>query len=262
MHVRSLGWAGIEISAGDHTLVVDPLLDTGAVFAGLGAGGVPEVVSPTAGRAVAGLLTHLHRDHADADALEAALAPAGFVAHPTPWPGGEGDDLGVAQAEAELAASGLERRPVSAWSALEAGPFSLTALPALDGVGDHQVSWLVEAEGRRVLHLGDTAFHSLWWRIAHRHGPFDVVFAPVNGAMVSFPHRRPASPLPAAMTPEQAAAAGELLGARTVIPMHAEGYELDPYYLPVREPTSRFVEASADRPYETRVLAPGEAIDL
>ena len=109
----------------------------------------------------------------------------------------------------------------------------LTALPAVDGLGDPQVAWLVEADGLRVLHLGDTVFHGYWWRMAKRHGPFDVVFAPINGAVVDFPHLQPPSSMPAAMEPEQAALAGDLLGAGTVVPMHYDGYEIDPWYLPV-----------------------------
>src|SRR4051812_8708047 len=87
--------------------------------------------------------------------------------------------------------------------------------------------------GVRVLHLGDTIYHGYWWRMARRHGPFDVVLVPVNGAVVRFPHRRPASPLPAALDPVQAAIAAELLGARLAIPIHAEGYEVDGLYEPV-----------------------------
>ena len=66
--------------------------------------------------------------------------------------------------------------------------------------------------------------------MARRHGPFDVVFAPINGAVVDFPHLQPPSPLAATMEPEQAALAGELLGARTVVPMHYDGFAIDPWY--------------------------------
>ena len=45
----------------------------------------------------------------------------------------------------------------------------------------------------------DTTFHGYWWRMARRHGPFDVVFAPINGAVVNFPHLQPPSPLAATM---------------------------------------------------------------
>ena len=38
---------------------------------------------------------------------------------------------------------------------------------------------------------------------------------------------------PAAMVPEQAALAGELLGAGTVIPMHYGGFAFEPHYVPI-----------------------------
>jgi L-ascorbate metabolism protein UlaG (beta-lactamase superfamily) len=107
-----------------------------------------------------------------------------------------------------------------------AGPFTLTALPAVDGTGDPQVSWLVEADETRVLHLGDTLFHGWWWRIAERYGAPNVVLAPINGSRLTFPHRIPASPLPGVMDPEQAAVAAELLCADRLVPIHFDGYEL------------------------------------
>jgi L-ascorbate metabolism protein UlaG (beta-lactamase superfamily) len=135
-------------------------------------------------------------------------------------------------------------------------------MPAVDGLGDPQVSWLVEADGRRALHLGDTVFHGYWWRMVRRHGPFDVVFAPINGAAVDFPHLQPPSPLAAAMEPEQAALAGELLGAGTVVPIHYDGFEIDPWYRPVSDASARFAAAATGRPYEARVLEPGESFEV
>src|SRR5581483_4084341 len=185
----------------------------GAVFVWLGERAseieVPEVVSPHSG-AGAGLLTHLHRDHADASALSSALSDGAVVYEPVDL-GGEGRErLALMQADKELAAAGLVRQPTEPWSSARSGGFVLTALPAVDGTGDPQVSWLIEAEGKRVLHLGDTMWHGWWWRIRERYGPPNVLLAPINGARLSFPHRRPASPLPGAMDPEQAALAAEL----------------------------------------------------
>jgi L-ascorbate metabolism protein UlaG (beta-lactamase superfamily) len=69
MQVRWLGLAGVEIEAHGERAVVDPLEDPGAVFAWLGEQArtvpLPEVVAPRPG-VVAGLLAHLHRDHAHA----------------------------------------------------------------------------------------------------------------------------------------------------------------------------------------------------
>ena len=267
MRVRWLGWAGVEIEADGVAIVIDPLADPGATFAPLGeeAGRakLPSVVAPHArGAAVAGLVSHLHRDHADAGALAGALAADASVYEPL-WPGGaEVENLGLAQANAELERAKQERRAVEVWERVEAGPFVLTALPAVDGLGDPQVSWLVEADGQRVLHLGDTVFHGYWWRMARRHGPFDVVFAPITGAVVDFPHLQPPSTLAAAMEPEHAALAGELLGAGTVVPIHHDGFEVAPWYRPVAEAAGRFAAAAAGRSYEARVLEPGESFEL
>jgi L-ascorbate metabolism protein UlaG (beta-lactamase superfamily) len=267
MRVRWLGWAGVEIEAQGASLVIDPLEDPGATFAVLGeraqAVKLPEVVEPNArGTAVAGLVSHLHRDHTDAGALAAALAPGAEVHEPA-WPGGDdAENLSLAQANAELEGAGLERRAVATWERGEIGPFTIAALPAVDGLGDPQLSWLVEAGGRRVLHLGDTIFHGSWWRMVLRHGPFDVVLAPINGAVVDFPNLQPPSPLAAAMEPQQAAIAGELLRASMLIPIHYGGFAIEPFYRPVDDSLDRFRAAAAGHSYETEVLEPGESIEL
>jgi L-ascorbate metabolism protein UlaG (beta-lactamase superfamily) len=267
MKVRWLGWAGFEVEKDGVAVVIDPLADPGATFAALGKearrGKLPSVVAPQArGAAVAGLVSHLHRDHADAGALAGALTPDASVHEPIRPGGADVENLGLAQADAELERANLRRRTVEEWERVEVGPFVLTALPAVDGLGDPQVSWLVEADGQRALHLGDTIFHGYWWRMARRHGPFDVVFAPINGAVVDFPHLQPPSPLAAAMEPEQAALVGELLGAGTVVPMHYDGLEIDPWYRPVSEAAERFERAATGRPYEARVLEPGESFEV
>jgi L-ascorbate metabolism protein UlaG (beta-lactamase superfamily) len=266
MRLTWLGWAGAELEAGGATVVIDPLQDAGAVFAALGeqAAGVtlPRVVPPRASKAVAGLVTHLHRDHADAGALTAALSPGAPVLEPLAGGGDAIEELALAQAEHELTAAGLDRRRISPWESVTACPFTLTALPACDGIGDPQVAWLVRANGVRVLHLGDTTFHGYWWRIARRHGPFDVVLVPVNGAVVSFPHRHPPSPLHVALDPDQAAIATWILGAREAIPIHADGYEIAGIYQPVRDAAKRFAAAAADRGVPVRILAPGETIEI
>ena len=264
LHLRWLGWAGAELRIGDATLVIDALEDAAAVFGYLPGDNLPapEVVAPTPGRAVAALVTHLHRDHADAAAIAAALAPGGVVLEPVPSGGDALENLALAQAEHELTAAGVERRRLAPWETAEAGPFRVTALPAVDGIGDPQVSWLVEADGVRVLHLGDTTFHGYWWRMARRHGPFDVVLAPVNGAVLGFPHRQPPSSLPGALDPGQAALAAEILGARLAIPIHAEGYEVEGVYEPVAGAAEQFAAAAAARGVAVRVPVLGDSMTL
>jgi L-ascorbate metabolism protein UlaG (beta-lactamase superfamily) len=248
MRIRWLGWAGVEVEAEGERVVVDPLAAPEQAFAALGdrAAGMalPAVVAPGDG-ALAGAVTHLHRDHADAGALAAALVPGAPVYEPQSY-GGDGlEQLALVQSDHELTAAGLARAPTAAWTSVTAGPFTLTALPAVDGMGDPQVSWLIEAEGKRVLHLGDTMFHGWWWRIRERFGVPDAVLAPVNGARLRVPHRRPASPLAAAMDPEQAALAAEILDARRLVPMHYGGYDLAGLYEPVGDELARVRAASA-----------------
>jgi L-ascorbate metabolism protein UlaG (beta-lactamase superfamily) len=249
MQIRWLGWAGAEIEEQGERVVIDPLEDAAAVFAALGdrAAGVPApAITAPEPDASAGLITHLHRDHADAAALASALKPGAKVYEPSAY-GGEGlEQLGVAQADHELTAARLERHPTHVWTSVSVGPFKLTALPAVDGTGDPQVSWLVEAGGKRVLHLGDTMFHGWWWRIAERFGAPDAVLAPINGARLTFPHRVPPSPLSGVMDPEQAALAAELLQARRLIPIHYGGYATEGLYEPVPDALER-VSAASDR---------------
>jgi L-ascorbate metabolism protein UlaG (beta-lactamase superfamily) len=266
MELTWLGWAGVELEHEGATVVVDPLHDAGAVFAPLGeaaaAGPVPAIVAPQAGRAVAGLVTHLHRDHTDAAALKAALRPGAAVLEPPAGGGDTTENLALLQAEHELAEAGLAREQLATWETVTRGPFTITALPAVDGFGDPQHAWLAEAGGVKVLHLGDTLFHGFWWRMALRHGPFDVVCVPVNAPRTWFPHRRPASPLPAVLDPETAAIAAELLGARLAIPIHSEGYEVAGLYEPVSGAAEAFAVEAGRRGVPVRVLAVGEPLTL
>lgn len=127
---------------------------------------------------------------------------------------------------------------MDACSTRDLGPFRITAVPAVDGLGDPQLNWVVQADGQRVFHGGDTMFHGYWWLIARRFSPFEAVFLPANGAVVDAPHLQPPSPLPAAMDPRQAAAAAEILDARYAVPMHYEADQPDKIagYVEVSDP--------------------------
>lgn len=258
MRVRRLGWAGLEIEAGGERLLVDHVRDLSPLFTGWRDS---EGLAAPSGTAAAALLTHLHRDHTDASALAAALTPGAPVLRPAPGHGDDVDNVTTLPAERELARHRLATEVVDAWSAREVGPFRVTAVPAVDGLGDPQLNWVVEADGQRLFHGGDTMFHGYWWLVARRFGPFDAAFLPANGAVVDAPHLQPPSPLPAAMDPGQAAAAAEILDARHAVPMHYEAEQPDkvPGYVEVVDPEEEF-RARAGR--RAHVLAVGTWLDL
>jgi L-ascorbate metabolism protein UlaG (beta-lactamase superfamily) len=266
MKMRLLGWAGVQLAEGDSALVIDPLADAGAVWAAAGERArevpLPEVVAAApAGSAAVGRVTHLHRDHADAAALSAALTPGAPVLVPAPYGGTETEEASVTQAARELAAAGLAVEPLAPWQSLDVGGWSITALPAADGLGDPQVSWLVSRGGVTIVHAGDTLTHGWWWRVAARAPTrVEAAFLPVNGARIAFPHRRPVSPLRAVMDATEAAVAARILRARCLVPIHYGAYDFPPVYVPDPEP----VDALSHDHDEFRVLTPtlGEWVTL
>ncbi|TXJ78985.1 MBL fold metallo-hydrolase [Streptomyces lavendulae] len=258
MRARRLGWAGLEIEAGGERLLIDYVRDISPLFTGWKPGA--HLATPS-GTASAALVTHLHRDHTDAAALAEVLTPGAPVLRPAPGPGDSVDNQTTLPAERELARHRLATEVVDVWSTRELGPFRATAVPAIDGLGDPQLNWVVEADGQRVLHGGDTMFHGYWWLIARRFGPFDAVFLPANGPVVDAPHLQPPSPLPAALDPRQAAVAAEILDARYAVPIHYEPEQPDKIagYVEVPDPANELRTHAGRR---ARVLAVGEWLDL
>src|SRR5207302_6833608 len=96
---------------------------------------------------------------------------------------------------------------------------AITAVPAVDWRGDHQVSWVVDDGEHRIFHGGDTIWHGSWWLIIKRFLSFDVVFLPVNGVIARLSGMEPSN-LPATLTPDQAAVAARVLKARIFCPIH------------------------------------------
>jgi L-ascorbate metabolism protein UlaG (beta-lactamase superfamily) len=254
MRIHKLGWAGIELeSASGQTAVIDLIEDLGSLKHYVG--DPHEPLPPARPGAVLALVTHLHDDHADAAAIDRVLAPDGVVLRP---PDATGEFLEVAAVQPnEQALAGA--RIVHPWESVTAGPFTATAVPAVDGFGDPQVSWIVEADGVRIFHGGDTLFHGYWWKIAMRHGPIDVAFLPCNAPVCDWPHRQPASRLGAVMDPVQAATAAQLLQARLAVPIHYGTIHRPPVYVEVDDAGAAF-ERAATTPVQ--VVAPGEEVDL
>ena len=256
MRVRWLGWAGAEYEHDGETVVVDPLADPAATFAGFGAAAddveLPQVVAPPAG-AVAGLVSHLHRDHADAAAL-------GRRSRPAPW--STIPSRGAIETWPSLRPSTSSARRGSAprgrgLGVGELGPFTCTALPAVDGLGDPQVSWLVEAGGVRSA----PRRHGLSRRLVADGAAGRAVrrrAGPVNGPSSTSPTSSRRARSRPRWSPSRRRWPASCSAPRTVIPMHYGGFAFEPHYVPVPDARQRFEAAAAGRSYRAAPLAPGE----
>ena len=259
LQIRRLGWAGIELNCDDHRLVID-LFENRTAMAPF----IEEVsgpLPPPGGPVDLALVTHLHADHTDVPAIGRVLKSGGPLLRPGPAPGDDLDRAMTAVAEQEFTALDGDVRVLGNWESFEHGPFVATAVPAVDGFGDPQVSWVVEAGGRRIFHGGDTTFHGAFWPIASRFKPFDAVFLPINGPMCNFPHRQPPSPFPAALDPQGAAAAADILGANLAVPIHFDEIEVVGLYEQVENPGGAFSRETAARGITTRFVDPGQELE-
>lgn len=238
LRVQRLAWAGIRLQLPSATLFIDPLTNAAEWGRAL-----PDVLVPVEGGIgdTTVLLTHVHSDHFDAGAVAQALRNRGRLiypegTHPLPVP------------------AGARARPAALWEPQLLGDFTATAVPASDGYGDTQVSWVVSAAGRRIFHGGDTMWHGHWWKIGRQLGPFDVAFLPINGAR--FGWRTPVSGQPGVLTPEQAFAAATVLGARTVVPIHYGISGVDAYQ-EVDDPLGALIRVARGTAIEVQSVQPG-----
>lgn len=248
MQIQRLSWAGLKITLGPTTIVVDLLDDTSRLSAIMGKPKGPLCALDAQESVHLALLTHLHPDHYDPSALRKCLAPSGrVVCH---------RDI-----RDKVAADGLPLHALEieeSYSLDGVGGFKLTPVPAVDGFGDPQVSWVIEGGGKRIIHCGDTLWHGHWWRIRRKHGPFDAAFLCINGVVMTYPGLEP-SGIPADMTAEQAAAAGKLLGARTVCPIHYGTFNA-PQYCELTDAEQTFLIAARQRELAVQIVQPGSFI--
>ncbi|HEV2999406.1 MAG TPA: MBL fold metallo-hydrolase [Solirubrobacteraceae bacterium] len=263
MKIRRLSWAGFEIEAADGTLaVIDLLEDSTPLEEHLGPPAEPLMPCTRPGEAAIAILTHLHRDHADAAAIARALRPGARLVRPPAMTGPRLATIGTTAAEHELGQHDLPTEVVETGGQTTEGPFTLTALQAVDGSGDTQHSWLIEADGQRVVHAGDTMWHGWWWSRAMTYGPVDAALLPANGPLLDFPHRQPPSGIPGVMPPEHAVAAAAAMQARVLVPMHYGLFDLPPAYRPVPDPEAKLTAEAERRGVPLRIMRPGDELDL
>lgn len=243
LRAQRLAWAGIRLQLPGATLFIDPLINAKIWKSSLKDQMIP-VGGSTGDRFV--LITHRHPDHFDPLAVAEALKEGGTLVYPSPM-------------APPRVPEGIGLRTGAMWEPLLLGDFTATPVPASDGYGDLQVSWVVTGGGKRILHAGDTGWHGNWWHVGRQYGPFDAVFLPVNGA--KFKWRQPVSDVSAVLTPHQAVAAAVILGARKLVPIHygitgADGYA------EVADPIGELRREAAKRSIPVEVLTPGAWLDL
>lgn len=259
--MRRLGWAGVEIEYAGETLLIDYVLD----ISPLAVIDNPEEQFPASsktGAASVALLTHLHSDHADAKALSVALGKNASVFRPIAARGNDADMVLTTHTEMEFKKYGIRTEIVGEWEERKVGPFRIFSVPAVDGFGDPQLSWIVDCGGFRIFHAGDTLYHGLWWKIFHRFGPFNIAFLPINAPIVDFPPLRPMSPIEAVMTPEQAAAAANILRADFVVPIHYGTMHQPPIYVETPHALERLSASLADLDTDIMIKEPGDWFEL
>ncbi len=239
LRAQRLAWAGVRLELGRDALCLDPLVSPGVWGTALRDPLIP--VEPAEGARFA-LVTHRHPDHFDPAAVRRALGDSGtLVCSP--------------ETAALAAGQGFRVRPAPLYEPLLLADFTAIAVPALDGYGDPQVSWVVSGGGRRILHGGDTLWHGSWWHIGRGFGPFDAAFLPINGAR--FGWRKPVAGVPSVMTPEQAVAAAAVVEARLLVPIHYGLVEAESYNeVPGAE--AALLEAARRRGVDVEIVRPGE----
>lgn len=239
--VERLTWAGIKLVSGDTTVFVD------AVGTDIWSGNAPEglvpVVADTPRRYA--LITHAHNDHFDTETLKEVLGERGYV-------------ICHESIATYVASRGLRVIPAGTWRPVERGGFIFTAVPAEDGLGDEQVSWIISTGDHRFLHAGDSLWHGAWAIIGRHYGPFDAVFLPINGAKIQ---RDPMPETAAVMNPMQAIDAAIMLRAGKLVPIHF-GLSDPPYYVEAPEPLTSLLDIAHDRALPVQHLQPGELLTL
>ena len=234
---QRLNWAGVRFINGKSTLLIDPVVTD--IWEGDSPYPLVELEA-SEGRTSA-LITHTHGDHFDTPGLKRLLGERGRVIC----------DAGMAP---YIASQGLKVIPVSRFMPEQRGGFTVMPLPAVDGLGGEQVSWVISVKGRRYIHCGDTLWHGAWRKWGAAYGPFDTAFMPINGARQA---DEPPSEVPLSLTPGEAVDATILLGAKRLVPIHY-GFHVPGSYEEYPDAMETLLSAAKRRGVNVEIVKPGD----
>lgn len=238
MKIQRLAWAGIKIELDKTTLFIDATSYADEKDMKL-------TVETEYSHA---LITHHHSDHYDPAALKTVFDKKSHLyCHEDvlPW----------------LDTRDFRTQPVKLYQPIDASRWAadLVAIPvpAVDGFGHPQVSWIVQGGGKKIIHCGDTLWHGYWRDIANAYGPFDIAFMPINAARLN-QGKVIDTGIPAVMNPEQAVVASKLLNAKLICPIHygrpSENYFETP------DPEGNFLRFAKERNAKPLLLKEGEYV--
>lgn len=224
MKLTYLGHSAVLVESGHHSLVIDPFLSGNANAAADASELSVDHV----------LLTHAHGDHVGDTEAIAKRNGATVVA--------------MVEVCNRLKAAGLKVHGMNMGGAYEFPFGKVQFTPAWhsssfpDGTyGGMPAGIVLEIEGKRVYHAGDTALFSDMKLIGALD--LDVAFLPIGGNFT--------------MGPTEAAEAARLLGARRVVPIHYNTFDV------IRQDPQAFKSAvEATGGSECIILEPGRTVEL
>jgi L-ascorbate metabolism protein UlaG (beta-lactamase superfamily) len=226
MKIIAHGHSGIELRGREYRLLIDPFFTE-----------AEQVQAITDIDYI--LLSHAHGDHMTG-ALEVAKQNGAKV-------------IGIYELMAHMQSLGAKVEPLGIGGTLDLGETKITMVPAVHSSSIfHEepfsveymgapVGFIIEMDGKRVYHAGDTAIFSdmkLWATLY----PLDAAILPIGGVYT--------------MDMRQAAMAAELLNVDQVVPIHYNTFpaiEIEP---------QDFVELLKSSGRKAWFLAPGEAFVL
>ncbi len=221
--VRFLGHAAFEI-AGSKRILIDPFLT----------GNPKAAAKPEELEADLILITHAHGDHiGDAVAIAqrtgAKIVAMYDIANYLVENSRGITTIGMNYGPTEV--DGVKIVQVPAWHSSSDGKYSI----------GNACGYIVELDGVKVYHAGDTFVFKDMELFAELYGPIDLALLPIGGHFT--------------MGPREAAKAVELLKPKKVVPMH---YNTWP---PISADPEEFKRLVGDRA-EVIILEPGESLEL